>query len=135
MSDWRLSANSSIYTDALKATETLGTPAVGFVKPTEVTERITSVQLKQNNTVLQILIKIKEDLEDLKVAVRRIEAAKAKEAQPEELSTSIDELQKQLSKLSLGAGPSQPRVTKPKGKLFVFKNPQDIFNTEKNRLK
>ena len=35
MSDWRNTAKSSIYQEALQATQSIEEPAQGFVKPTE----------------------------------------------------------------------------------------------------
>ncbi|KAJ1691999.1 hypothetical protein LUZ63_016154 [Rhynchospora breviuscula] len=124
MSDWRLSANSTNYRETLKATESIQSPAVGFVKPQDITGRATKVQFKQNNTIIQLLLKLTEEVEDLKVAVRKIETAKGKEVtQPDDLSDSLDQIQQQLQKLSLGE-PSKAAVPKPKGKLFVLKSPK-----------
>ena len=77
------------------------------------------------------MVKIKEELEDCKITIRRIEAAKTKEPDTENLSTSIDELQKGLQKLSLGE-PSVKKIKKPTGQFFVFKNPKEIFDKIKN---
>ncbi|KAJ4783679.1 ORF II [Rhynchospora pubera] len=133
MSDWRLSANSTIYREALKATESIHSPAVGFVKPQDITGRTTEVQFKQNNTIIQLLLKLTEQIEDLNVAVKRLEAVKGKEGtQPDDLTDSLDQIQQQLQKLSLGE-PSKPAVPKSKGKLFVFKNPKEIFEVEKKK--
>ncbi|KAJ4777409.1 ORF II [Rhynchospora pubera] len=133
MSDWRLSANSTIYKEALKATETIHLPAFGFVKPQDITGRAIDVQFKQNNTIIQLLLKLTEEVEDLKAVVKKIEASKGKEVtQPDDLTDSLDQIQQQLQKLSLGE-PSKPAIPKPKGKLFVFKKPKEIFETEKKK--
>ncbi|KAJ1690282.1 hypothetical protein LUZ63_014437 [Rhynchospora breviuscula] len=133
MSDWRLSANSTIYKEALKATETIHSPAVDFVRPQDITGRTTEVQFKQNNTIIQLLLKLTEEVEDLKVAVKRLETVKGKEVtQPDDLSDSLDQIQQQLQKLSLGES-SKPAVSKLKGKLFVFKNSKEIFEAEKKK--
>ncbi|KAJ1693498.1 hypothetical protein LUZ63_010196 [Rhynchospora breviuscula] len=103
MSDWRLSANSTIYKEALKTTETIQPPATGFVRPQDITGRAIKVQFKQSNTIIQLLLKLTEEVEDLKVAVKRLETVKGKEVtQPDDLSDSLDQIQKQLQKLSLG---------------------------------
>ncbi|KAJ1686351.1 hypothetical protein LUZ63_017741 [Rhynchospora breviuscula] len=131
MSDWRLSANSTIYKEALKATESIQPPAVGFVRPQDITGRTTEVQFKLNNTIIQLLLKLTEKVEDLKVAVKKLETAKGKEvAQPDDLTDSLEQIQNQLQKLSLGES-NKPAVPKSKGKLFVFKNPKEIFEAEK----
>ncbi|KAJ4760007.1 ORF II [Rhynchospora pubera] len=124
MSDWRLSANSTIYKEALKAIETIHQPAVGFVRPQDITGRAIDVQFKQNNTIIQLLLKLTEEVEDLKAAVKKIEATKGKEVtQPDDLTNSLDQIQQQLQKLSLGE-PSKPAVPKPKGKLFCVQKPK-----------
>ncbi|KAJ1701945.1 hypothetical protein LUZ63_001724 [Rhynchospora breviuscula] len=124
MSDWPLSANSTIYKEALKATETIKPPAIGFVRPQDITGRATEVQFKQNNTIIQLLLKLTEKVEDLKVAVKRLETVKGKKVtQSDDLSDSLDQIQQQLQKLSLGES-RKPTVPKLKGKLFVFKNPK-----------
>ncbi|KAJ4759621.1 ORF II [Rhynchospora pubera] len=133
MSDWRLSANNTIYKEALKATKTIHQPAVGFVKPQDITGRAIEVQFKQNNTIIQLLLKLTEEVEDLKAVVKKIEASKGKKVtQPDDLTNSLDQIQQQLQKLSLGE-PSKPTIPKPKGKLFVFKNPKEIFEAEKKK--
>ncbi|KAJ1689262.1 hypothetical protein LUZ63_013417 [Rhynchospora breviuscula] len=111
MSDWRLSANSTIYKEALKATETIQPPATGFVRPQDITGRATETQFKQNNTIIQLLLKLTEEVEDLKVAVKRLETVKGKEVtQPDDLSDSLDQIQQQLQKLSLD-GMSRTQTT------------------------
>ncbi|KAJ1685823.1 hypothetical protein LUZ63_017213 [Rhynchospora breviuscula] len=108
MSDWRLSANSTNYREALRATETIHPPAVGFVRPQDITGKATEVQFKQNNTIIQLLLKLTEEVEDLKVAVKKLEAVKGKEVtQPNDLSDSLDQIQQQLQKLSLGMSRTQ----------------------------
>ena len=75
MSNWRITSKSSSYLEALKATDSIEELAVGFANPTE-TPKGTSTLIKQNNTIIQLLVKFKEELEDCKTAIRRIEAAK-----------------------------------------------------------
>ncbi|KAJ1702899.1 hypothetical protein LUZ63_002678 [Rhynchospora breviuscula] len=133
MSNWRFSANSTIYKEALKATESIQPSAIGFVRPQDITGRTTEVQFKQNNTIIQLLLKLTEEVDDLKIAVKKIETAKGKEVtQPDDLSDSLDQIQQQLQKLSLGES-SKPAVPKTKGKLFVLKNPKEIFEAEKKK--
>ncbi|KAJ4754773.1 ORF II [Rhynchospora pubera] len=132
MSDLRLSANSTIYKEALKVTEIIHL-AVGFVKPQDITGRAIDAQFKQNNTIIQLLLKLTEEVENLKAVVKKIEVSKGKEVtQPDDLTDSLDQIQQQLQKLSLGE-PSKPAIPKPKGKLFVLKNPKEIFEAEKKK--
>ena len=128
MNDWSITAKTEPYKKALAVTESLGDPAVGFVKPTEVTHGATSTILKQNNTIIQLLVKISEDLEDIK----RVVADKTSAGTSSDISKSLADLQNNFEKLSLGE-PVKPKP-KPKGPLFVFKDPLKIFEEEKKKL-
>jgi hypothetical protein len=107
MSDWRQTLNSAIYQEALSATESIEEPPCGFVKPRDTDKTTTAIALiKQNNTLIQLLVKIKEDLEDCKdaikdcrEAIKRIEAAKTPAVH---LNNTIEELQKGLQNLKFG---------------------------------
>jgi len=121
MSDWRITANSSIYKEALQATETLEEPTVGFLKLAEVTRGSTAALIKQNNTIIQLLVKIKEELKNCKITIKRLEAAKTKVPETEDLASSINELQKGLQKLSLGEL-SKKKIKRPASQFFVYKN-------------
>jgi hypothetical protein len=132
MNDWRNTAKSSIYQETLKATQTIEEPSYGFLKPADVTKIASTAIIKQNNTIIQLLVKIKEDLEDCKIAIRRLEAAKTKIPETEDLTQSISDLQKGLQKLSLGE-PSEKKIKRTTGHFFVFKNPKEIFESVKNQ--
>lgn len=134
MNDWRNTARSSIYQEALKATETLEEPSQGFVKPAECTKGATSALIKQNNTIIQLLVKIKEELEDCKIAIKRLEAAKTQVPETENLTHSIEDLQKGLQKLNLGeTSTSVKKIKRQTGQFFVFKNPKEIFDSVKSQ--
>ncbi|WOL13721.1 hypothetical protein Cni_G22499 [Canna indica] len=130
MSDWRLTAASTVYTDALKATESLSQPAVGFVNPTVTTNKVSESLFRQLNTLIQITVQIKEQLEDLKAEVQAIK--KEKEKPNVDLTTSIDSLAKDLQKLKIGDKPTIPKL---QGKLYVYKDPKKIFEQEKEKAK
>jgi predicted nuclease with TOPRIM domain len=132
MSDWRITAESLTYQDALRATESIEEPAYGFIKPSDVTRGTTAALIKQNNTIIQLLVKLKEDLEDCKSAIKRLEAAKTKIPESQDLSDSIQKLQTDLQKLSLGES-SEKKIQRPTGKFYVYKNPKDIFDSIKKQ--
>ncbi|KAJ3698544.1 hypothetical protein LUZ61_002249 [Rhynchospora tenuis] len=107
-------------------------PTVGFVRPQDITGRATEVQFKQNNTIIQLLLKLTEEVEDLKVAVKELKSKRSTATQPEGVEQALEQIQTQLQKLSLGE-PNKPAVAKSRGKLFVFKDPKLIFEAEKKK--
>ena len=134
MSDWRITQKSSNYLEALKATESIEEPAVGFVKPAEAKGGTTTV-IKQNNIIIQLLVKLSENLEDCKESIRNISkvvADRTSAGTSADIISTIDDLQKNLNKLSLG----EP-IPKPKKKevpFYIFKDPKKIFEEEKKKL-
>ena len=132
MTDWRYTAKTQPYLDALTATESIEEPAVGFVKPTEQKSNITAA-IKQNNTILQLLVKISEDLSDCKDAIKDIKRVVAEKSAgtSADIPKTIEELEKSLKKLSLG----EPikRKPKPAAPFYVFKDPKKIFEEEKKK--
>ncbi|KAJ1689907.1 hypothetical protein LUZ63_014062 [Rhynchospora breviuscula] len=131
MSDWRLTAESSVYREALRATESIEEPALGFVKPTEATQRATSTIIKQNNTIIQLLVKIKEEFEDCKDQIRELKRAKAPEGS--DTTETLEQIQNQLKNLSLGplSISKRPTIT---GKFFVYLDPKKIYEEEKKKV-
>ncbi|KAI3785985.1 hypothetical protein L1987_45111 [Smallanthus sonchifolius] len=86
---------SSIYKEAAKALEQFDSPAVGITKVPGV-----NTSVKQNNFVIQLLIKLSEKAEDLQGEVRSLKKEvlnlqKAKEAK-EDFQITIDELTRKL---------------------------------------
>ncbi|KAJ3704990.1 hypothetical protein LUZ61_008695 [Rhynchospora tenuis] len=102
MSDWRLSADSTIYKEALKSTESIQPPAIGFVRPQDITGRATEVQFKQNNTIIQLLLKLTEEVEDLKDVIKELKSKRSTAAQSKGVEQALEQIQTQLQKLSLG---------------------------------
>jgi hypothetical protein len=135
MNDWRLTAKTEAYQNALKATESIEEPAEGFTKPTAVNQRATSTLIKQNNTIIQLLIKISENLDDCLDTVKDIKRVVAEKSAGTSSSISertLEDLQKSLERLNLGEV-----VPKPKPKpapFYVFKNPTKIFEEEKRKI-
>ena len=71
MSNWRVTARTEHYLDALKATESIEVPAEGFATPSS-SQKPHSTIIKQNNTIIQLLIKISENLENCVDTVKDI---------------------------------------------------------------
>jgi hypothetical protein len=133
MSNWRITSKSSSYIEALKATESIEEPSVGFVKPTESIKGTTTI-IKQNNTIIQLLVKISEGVEDCKESIqniRKVVAEQASAGTKSDITSTIEELQKNLNKLSLGE--PVPRPKKKEVPFFVFKDPLKIFEEEKKK--
>ena len=97
---------SSNYQEAIQVLETLESPTVGFVKPSDYpTGQGThlKVLIKKNNTLLYLLVKQAQQLRDLEDKFeqlrRRVEAKK--EVAPSELGDSISKLTEKLEQVSL----------------------------------
>ena len=133
MNNWRLSTRSEAYQNALKATESIEEPAEGFIKPSS-TPKATSTLIKQNNTIIQLLIKISENLDDCldKVKdIRRVVTEKSAGTSSGVSEKVLEDPEKSLQKLNLGE-----IVPKPKPKpapFYVYKNPTKIFEEEKRK--
>ena len=114
MNDWLITKRTEIYKDALKATESIEGSPEGFVKPTEVSQKATAALIKQNNTIIQLLVKISENLDDCLGTVKDIKKVVAKKSAGTSSDISaktIEDLEKNLQKLNLG----EPiRKSKPK---------------------
>ena len=129
MNNWSITATTEPYKKALEATELLGNPAVGFVNPAEVAHgSSTSTIIRQNNTIIQLLVKISEGIEDIKMIVADQTSARTSS----DISRSLADLQNNFQKLSIGE-PVKPKP-RPKGPLFVFKDPLKIFEEERKKL-
>ena len=136
MNDWHLTSQTEQYKGALIATNSIEESAVGFAKPSEVSQKATSIILKQNNTIIQLLVKISEDIADCREAIsdiKRVVADKSSAGTSSDISKSIADLQKNFQKLSLG-DPVKPK-SRPIGPLFVYKDPLKIFEEEKKKLR
>lgn len=74
---YQQTASSSTYIEALQATENLEPPALGFVKPSEGAKGAIGSSLaliKQNNTIIQLLVRVSEEIDDCKTDLERIKA-------------------------------------------------------------
>lgn len=131
MSDWKIAAATKAYRQSLASTESLDPPSIGFLKPVQGIG-LSSV-LKQNNTIIQLLVSISEKLEDIQADLSNLKkevTIKGKaQATSEDLEPILDELQKKLEGLHIG----EPRPQKKKSPFFVFKDPLKIYESEKRR--
>ena len=135
MNDWRLSSRTEAYLNALRATESIEAPAEGFVKPIDSNQKATITLIKQNNTIIQLLVKISENLEDCLDTVKDIRKVVAEKSAGTTSGVSdkvLEDLQRGLQKLNLGEVNPKPKQ-KP-APFYVFKNPAKILEEEKRKL-
>ena len=134
MNDWRLSAKTETYKNALKATESIDQPAEGFVKPTEPNNRVTITLIKQNNTIIQLLVRLSEDFEQSLETLKDIKRAVTDTSANTSSSVSakaIEDLEKSLQRLNLGE--STPKQKPKPAPFYVFKDPLKILEEEKKK--
>ncbi|KAG6495813.1 hypothetical protein ZIOFF_043641 [Zingiber officinale] len=127
MSNYVLSRNTQSYRDAVKGTDPIESPSVGFTKSSDYqgpTFRNSTI-IKQNNTQLQLLAQITESLkdiqDDLKTILEQTKGGIAPSSFPE------DSIQK-LQNLSLGQASEKQKENK--GTLRVFKDPYKILKEQ-----
>ena len=133
MSNWRVTARTEHYLDALKATESIEVPAEGFATPSS-SQKPPSTIIKQNNTIIQLLIKISEKLDDCLGTVtdiKKIVTDKSAGTSSGITEKVVEDLEKSLQKLNLGEV-----IPKPKPKpapFYVYKDPVKILEEEKRK--
>nr|AYH52621.1 ORF2 [Dioscorea bacilliform AL virus 2] len=116
------------YVEALTLTEDIEPPAVGFGKPLEFKGSVSSycgAIIKQNNTIIQLLVSLHEKVESIEERLRKVEK--------KELSLTTDltnDLVSKISQIRLGDKP----IPK-KGVLLVDKDPLVIIREEQEKLK
>ncbi|KAI3695885.1 hypothetical protein L1987_78888 [Smallanthus sonchifolius] len=122
--------NSSIYKEAAKALEQFDSPAIGITKVPGV-----NTSVKQNNFVIQLLVKLSEKAEDLQEEIRGLKKEvlnlqKAKETK-EDFQITVDELTRKLEGVQIG----DEKPSKKKGPFYVYEDPLKIFEREKAKSK
>lgn len=130
MSNWKNTEASTTYKEALEAVKGLDPPAVGFLKDGSISQ-----VAKQNNLIIQLLVKQSEQIADLRAEVQSL---KRRNQQPnagtEDLGAQIEVLTKKLATIQLGE--KQPSTKKEKTTPFyVFRDPRKIDEQEKAKLK
>ncbi|GKE80012.1 hypothetical protein Tco_1550012 [Tanacetum coccineum] len=122
------------YIEAKQATEEIETPSIGFAAPFEFKEgtiKTLGAVIKQNNTILYLLVKqgeevksIREDLIEVKGRLKKLEK---QEAAPQEFGEAIADLTKRLEKIGI----SDKVIPKSKqGPIYVNQDPSRIFATQ-----
>ncbi|XP_042444770.1 OVARIAN TUMOR DOMAIN-containing deubiquitinating enzyme 7-like isoform X3 [Zingiber officinale] len=124
------------YKDAVRATEGIEAPALGFCRPAEykgATSSSTAI-IKQANTQIQLLVSILEKLESLEERIKKIEGKIAvssnlqqETALPDNLIQSLTDRIKTLS--------IQEKPKESKGKLRVFTDPFTILEEEQAKVR
>lgn len=111
---------SVYYREAVQTTESLEPPAVGFVKPGDYKGASSSTAIiKQNNTIIQLLVQIANQLDNVERRVQALEGRK-----PGDLTSDLVE---KLEKLSVGPEATPSRRKEGNGLLRVFKDPKAIL--------
>lgn len=123
------SSASSAYKEALKATELLEEPALGFIKPRDhnregIQKSVTAVT-KQNNTLIQLVVSLHEKINNLEEKVDKLRKEPSRES-----GISADLITK-LENLTLREREKPKEV---KGKRLVFRDPLDIIKSERKKL-
>ncbi|CDN68223.1 hypothetical protein [Grapevine Roditis leaf discoloration-associated virus] len=129
-----VSQGTNSYREAVRATEGIESPAAGFVKPAEFQGGTSSakIQIKQNNTIIQLLVQIAETLKDLRDE-QQILKGEIRQLQKEKAATSIsEELVEKLNNLSLGV--AEKKIPEKRGTFRVFKDPLKILEEERAKL-
>ncbi|KAG6523877.1 hypothetical protein ZIOFF_013764 [Zingiber officinale] len=118
--------SSNNYKEALKATENIEAPSLGFVRPANHRGPTLGAiaAIKQANTQIQLLVTILERLEALDERIRRLEAKESSTSTnlPEEVVKNLSDKIKSLS--------IQEKPREGKGKLHVFKDPYDLLKEQ-----
>lgn len=131
MTDWKIAAATKSYRQSLASTESLDPPSIGFLKPVQGIS-LSSV-LKQNNTIIQLLVSISERLEDVQADLSKLrkEVTERGKAQvtSENLDPILDELQRKLEGFHIG----EPKPQRKKSPFFVYKDPLKIYESEKRK--
>ena len=133
MSNYTLTQNTQFYKQAVQATDSIESPAVGFAKPADNRggNSGTTTLIKQNNTQIQLLVQALEEIRNLVAEVKILKEQIQKQKSVELPSDITDELSARLAELSIG--PS--RQKEKKGVFRVFKDPFVILQEEKQKLK
>lgn len=126
-------SRSESYQGALRATEQIEPPAIGFAKPSEYQGAFAgnTAIIKQNNMQIQLLFHIAESLKEIQ---RDLQIIIRNQAQSSDASAEVipEALIFKLQNLSLG--PSD-RKKEPRGKLTVFQDPYKLLKEEQAKLK
>lgn len=133
MSNYTNTQNTQFYKEAVQATDSIESPAVGFVKPADHRGGTsgTTALIKQNNTQIQLLVQALVAIRNLEAEVKILKDQVSKQKGVQLPSELTDELSAKLAKLSLESSKKKEK----KGVLRVFKDPFVILQEEKQKLK
>ncbi|KAD2393672.1 hypothetical protein E3N88_40649 [Mikania micrantha] len=118
----------------VKATEEIESPLLGFIRPTDFKSGVNSLNsaiIKQNNTLIYLVVKQVQKLEKLSEEVekvkRNLKELGKREVKPLDLEESIEGLTKRLNSLSITG---KTTVERKKGPIYVYKDPKKTFKEE-----
>lgn len=133
MTDWRIAAATKSYRNSLISTESIDPPSIGFLRPAPGVGL--AAVIKQNNTLIQLLVSVSEKLEDIQTELTILKKEVVDKGKshvtPENLDPILDEIQKKLEGFHIGEPKSKP--LKKKSPFFVFTDPLKIYEAEKRK--
>lgn len=122
------SRENLFYLRALKATEEIEEPAIGLSQSTGKATGFSEsnkILIRQNNTIIELLVQLSNQVSQLEARVRSLEAGKQAE------NPITPDLVQKLEKLTIGP---KERPKEPKGVLKVHRNPYKLLQDELDKI-
>lgn len=120
------------YKQALVATDSLDSPAEGFVRPQsyKVVNEGIRIALKQNNTIIQLILQLKDRVARLEEEVAQLKGAEKGKQPSADLNAQIEAITGQLKNIHLGD--PKKTVGKATGSFLIKRSPKLILKSEKD---
>lgn len=122
------------YKKAVLATESIESPALGFIRPADYKGANTgqAALIKQNNTLIQLVVDLSEKVTSLSDNIKTLRDEVRQLQKGKEVVDITDDLISKLERLTLGQ--PEPKPKEKKGTLRVFKDPFKILDEENAKL-
>lgn len=119
---WINAKATTEYQEAIEATNSIEPPSIGFSLPLEYKSVATqnAILIKKNNTLLYFLITHAHKLSILEETFDKLKVS---------MEESIIGLNNKLSRFKIG----EEQVRQSKGQIYAYREPQKIFEEEKQR--
>lgn len=132
MSGYRFTEKSEVYKEALESVESIEPPAIGFSKPEITTGTNLNKIVKQNNTIIQLLVKVAEDTQRTKEELGEVKRALTKLLDQGKSAEVLEDVVTRLENWKPGET-SKPLVEKKQNPFYVFEDPYKILKREKEK--
>lgn len=129
MSNYRVTETSETYIEALRAVEGIDPPAAGFTKTDSLIPVAISKIIKQNNLIIQILVKIAEEVQNSKEELGELKRGVNTLLGQKQNADTLEDVVKKLENWKPGET-SKPLVDKKPGPFYVFEDPKKIYQRE-----